>query len=399
MRKRAMAEAAAVIVFTLAVACFSGHVKDKAEQISDGTEVQNLTAGVTTVLNTQGIRPVSLNAGISSVFVDFSVAEVGVTEMDEPVVAAAKEEASQEETEQTETAEDADAEDSTVEEEQASVYGYTNLGIVQVESHLNVRESASAESAILAKMPNHAACEIVETDGEWAHIISGNVEGYVSCDYLLTGKDALAIAEEEKEQIVTVNVNNLRVRQAASTEAEVITKVSSGEEFLVVEILDGWYKIQIDNTEGYVCADYVTLSEHLKTAESMTELKHGEGVSDVRVDLVENALQYVGNKYVWGGTSLTNGVDCSGFTMQIYKQYGISLPHSSKAQPAYGTKISASDAQPGDLFFYGENGTISHVAIYIGNGQIVHASNSKSGIKISNANYRAPICVVSYLGN
>ena len=100
---------------------------------------------------------------------------------------------------------------------------------------------------------------------------------------------------------------------------------------------------------------------------------------------------------MWGGTSLENGVDCSGFTMRILGKYGVSLPHSSKAQPSYGTKISASDAKPGDLFFYGSGSSISHVAIYIGNGQIVHASNKRDGIKVSNAFYRSPICVARYL--
>ena len=126
-------------------------------------------------------------------------------------------------------------------------------------------------------------------------------------------------------------------------------------------------------------------------------MKYGQGVSNVRVDLVQYALQFVGNRYVWGGTSLTNGVDCSGFTMQVYRKYGISLPHSSRAQPGYGRKISASEAQPGDLFFYGSGSSIGHVAIYIGGGRVVHASNARDGIKISNAYYRSPICVVSYL--
>ena len=119
-------------------------------------------------------------------------------------------------------------------------------------------------------------------------------------------------------------------------------------------------------------------------------------MSDVKVDLVSYACQFVGNPYVWGGTSLTHGADCSGFVLSIYAKYGISLPHSSAAQANYGRRVSPSEAQPGDLFFYG-GGRISHVAIYIGNGQIVHASTSRTGIKISNAFYRSPVCVVRLL--
>ena len=128
----------------------------------------------------------------------------------------------------------------------------------------------------------------------------------------------------------------------------------------------------------------------------MTEVKYGDGVSDVRVDLVNYATQFVGNPYVWGGVSLTNGCDCSGFVLSVYSHYGIGLPHSSRSQSGYGKSISASEAKPGDLFFYG-SGSISHVAIYIGNGRIVHASNHRDGIKISSAFYRTPICVRSLL--
>jgi len=115
--------------------------------------------------------------------------------------------------------------------------------------------------------------------------------------------------------------------------------------------------------------------------------------------MIQYACQFVGNRYVWGGTSLTNGVDCSGFTMRIYEKYGIYLPHSSKAQANCGTRIDASQAKPGDLFFYGSGKSISHVAMYIGGGQVVHASSAKTGIKISNAFYRTPICVVRLLND
>jgi cell wall-associated NlpC family hydrolase len=128
----------------------------------------------------------------------------------------------------------------------------------------------------------------------------------------------------------------------------------------------------------------------------MKELTYGDGVSDVRVDLVNYALQFVGNRYVWGGTSLTKGVDCSGFTMKVYQKYGISLPHHSGSQPSRGKKITRAQLQPGDLIFYASSGRIDHVAIYIGNGQIVHAANSRDGIKISNAFYQTPVAYRSY---
>ena len=112
----------------------------------------------------------------------------------------------------------------------------------------------------------------------------------------------------------------------------------------------------------------------------------------VSAQLADYAMQFLGNPYVWGGSSLTNGADCSGFVMTIFAQYGVSLPHSSAAQSVYGTRISAQDARPGDLFFYGSP-RISHVGIYVGNGQIIHASNKKNGIKLSSAYYQSPVCV------
>ena len=151
-------------------------------------------------------------------------------------------------------------------------------------------------------------------------------------------------------------------------------------------------KISIDGEDAYVSQDYVTVEEKLDTAITMTELLYGQGVSDVRVDLVEYAKQFIGNPYVWGGTSLTKGADCSGFVLSVFKKYGITLSHSSRAQANEGTKISASELKPGDLVFYGNGkGNINHVAIYIGGGQVIHASSPKTGIKISSYKYRTPV--------
>lgn len=121
--------------------------------------------------------------------------------------------------------------------------------------------------------------------------------------------------------------------------------------------------------------------------------------SATRTAMVAYAKQFLGNPYVYGGTSLTEGADCSGFTMRIYEKYGIYLPHSSSAQSGYGTRIDPSEAKPGDLFFYGNGGGINHVAMYIGNGQVVHASSARTGIKISNAFYRTPICVTRLISD
>lgn len=302
----------------------------------------------------------------------------------------------------TEQEEQASVSENTAEvtqEAPSTIYGYTNLGIANVEETLNVRETPSADSSMVGKMPKNAAGEILETLDGWYKIQSGDVTGYVSADYLITGEEAAVRAEEVKQTIATVKTPTLNVREEPNTECSILALMPQGEELNVLEDLSGWVKVDLDNTNGFISKDYVDISVQLPKAMTMTEVRYGNGVSDVRVDLISYATQFVGNPYVWGGTSLTNGADCSGFTLSIFAKYGVYLPHSSKAQANCGTRISASEAKPGDLFFYGSGSSISHVAIYIGNGQIVHASSKKTGIKISNAFYRSPICVTRVLGD
>lgn len=279
---------------------------------------------------------------------------------------------------------------------QGALWGYTNLGIANVESgNLNIRETASTDGKMVGKLPKNSACEILSTQDGWAYVKSGEVEGYVSLEFLLTGPDAKLKAKELVTTVAKVNTDNVNVRDEANTSSAVLTQVPEGEELEFVEHQGEWVKVSIDGEEAYISADYVAVEEKLNTAITMSELLYGQGVSDVRVDLVEYAKQFVGNPYVWGGTSLTKGADCSGFTLSVFKKYGISLSHSSRAQANEGTKISTSELKPGDLIFYGNSsGTINHVALYIGGGQVVHASSKKTGIKISKYNYRTPVkCV------
>lgn len=277
--------------------------------------------------------------------------------------------------------------------EQDTICGYVNLGIADVENHLNIREGAGEDYDLVGKLPKNGGCEILETEGEWYKIKSGKVTGYVKGEYLLTGEAAAIRAEEAKQVIATTNTQTVYLRTEPNTECTIWTAMPEDEDILVIENQGEWIKVDLDGDECYVYSEYVDISEQLPKAMTMTEVRYGEGVSDVRVSLVNYACQFIGNPYVWGGTSLTRGADCSGFTMQIFAKYGISLPHSAAAQAGYGSKVSSSEAKPGDLFFYSKGGRINHVAIYIGNGQVVHASSPSTGIKISNAFYRTPTCV------
>lgn len=279
------------------------------------------------------------------------------------------------------------------------LWGYTHLGICNVkDNNLNVRKAPDESGALVGKLPKNAACEIISSENGWAYITSGKVEGYVKEEYLLTGFEAKKKGEELASTVAVAITDGLNVREKPNTECAVITQIATGEVLDIIEIgKDGWIEVDLDGEGVYVSADYVEVKSDLNTAITMTELFYGQGVSDVRVDLCQYAKQFLGNSYVWGGTSLTKGADCSGFVMSVFKKFGVSLPHYSGAQAKCGKSIKASQLTAGDLVFYAKGGTINHVAIYIGNGQVIHASSPKTGIKISAYNYRTPCKMVKIL--
>ena len=279
------------------------------------------------------------------------------------------------------------------------LYGYNNIGIANVDNHLNVRETPDESGKLVGKMSNNAACEVLGEEGDWIHIKSGKVEGYCHKDYLLTGVFARMRAEEIVTSVAEATSGGLRVRTEPNTDCEIITTMAEGEYLEVVEVMDGWIKVLLDDEEAYISSEYAQVKENLDTAITMTELLYGEGVSDVRVELCQYAKQFIGNPYVWGGTSLTKGADCSGFTLSVFKKYGIKLPHYSVSQSKMGTKVSLSEAKAGDLVFYAKGNTVNHVGIYLGNGQVVHASSPRTGIKISNVGYRTIHSIRNIIGD
>ena len=392
--KLKLGQAAGVVAFAIIIGAVSMSSSSTVDARASLKENRTVNAGVALGLTEAADATELLTAGATSALTYYG-AELTVAQNDSNVVTASvqgapqTDDASQESEQANEAAQTPTA---------AQTCGYTNLGMSVISNgNLNIRQEASTDSEVIGILTNHNACELLEDAGEWYKVTSGKVTGYVNKQYLVTGDEAEAIAEQEIKTVATVNTETLNVRAEKSTEAAVLSQVGNSEAFTVNSVADGWVEISVDDSVGYISQDYVTLAQALPTAKTIEQVKYGDGVSDVRASVVSYALQFVGNRYVWGGTSLEKGIDCSGFTMRILGKYGISLPHSSRAQPSYGTKISASEAKPGDLFFYGSGRSISHVAIYIGNGQIVHASNKRDGIKVSNAYYRNPICVARYL--
>lgn len=318
---------------------------------------------------------------------------------------------------------------------------YDRLGIANVDGALNVRKRASTDAKIVGKMSNGAACNVekVTKDG-WAKIKSGEVTGYVKAEYLVMDEEAEELALEVGRKVAIVKTTTLNARYLPSTESGKYTLVPNGEELEVVrdnisekyvssfieknftdknkkklirgvdqdsmsEELGDWICVSIDDEKVFVAREFVDVSYELDRAvstETVATATSSEGTDSstgsVRSSMVSYAMQFLGNPYVYGGTSLTNGTDCSGFTMRIYEHFGYSIPRTSAAQASYTTTISSSEAQPGDLFFYGYGSSVSHVAMYIGGGQVIHASNESTGIKISNAFYRTPIKVGRVIG-
>ena len=303
---------------------------------------------------------------------------------------------------------------------------FSNLVIAQVNDYVNVREQATEQSEIIGKLYNKSVGTLIIEENGWYKIHSGNVEGYVKAEYCVTGEEAEALVDEVGEKIATVTTTTLKVRKEPGTEAEVLGLVPIEEELTVLEETDGWVKVSIEEGEGYVSSEYVSLRVDFVEAESKEEeearLKKEEeerqaarvaanarlaeqAVASVATEtapvitsatgsaagkaVVDYALQFVGNPYVYGGTSLTNGADCSGFVMSVYAHFGVALPHSSAADRHVGYDVGGlENAQPGDLVCYS-----GHVGIYAGNGQIVHASSSRTGIIVSRAGYRPVLAV------
>ncbi len=276
---------------------------------------------------------------------------------------------------------------------------YANIAIADVNEYLNIREEANSGATVLGKLYDKGAATVLETLDGWYKVASGNVIGYVSADYVIVGDEATCVAVSKR--IGTVITDALKIRKEASTESGVYTLISNGNQVTVIdESIEGWLKIQYGSYTGYVAAEYVSvetvynyaesreeeaarLAEEAKkqqqTSTSFSNKTYNAPSGTSGQSVVDYAVQFVGNPYVWGGTSLTQGADCSGFIMKVYEAFGVSLPHSSYQLRSVGYAVSASDVQPGDIICYS-----GHAAIYIGNGKIVHASNKKDGIKITN---------------
>ena len=336
---------------------------------------------------------------------------------------------------------------------------YSNLGVSIATNYVNIRKEPSTESEIVGKLYNGCVADILEwLEGDWVRIVSGDVEGYIASNYLATGKEAEKLVDKYAEKYATVaRTQTLRVREQPSTESRTLELIPLGERFPVIKEYEEWAEILISTDDdrgrdfsGFVHKDYIDIEVIFKKAISIEEEQRlirqqqeaeraeaerlqrlaeeqerkrleeerrkeeerkaaeekkqsststsgggGSSGSALGIEIANYAQKFVGNRYVWGGTSLTKGADCSGFVYTIYKQFGYDIPRVSRDQAkSAGRKVDISERQPGDLIFYTDNkGVVNHVALYIGDDKIVHAASSKQGIIISKYNYREVYCI------
>lgn len=331
--------------------------------------------------------------------------------------------------------------------EAEKVSEYANVGISIADEYVNVRKEANTDSEVLGKLYRGSAATILDRDGDWVKIKSGKVTGYINSEFLAIGFDAEELVDKYATKLATVNTTTLKVRKGTSTDTECLTMIPAGETYEVLKEYKEWVKISIDDNgeesdsiRGFVSKEFVTIDVEFKHAISIKEEQEKKAKEEAAKkaeeeqlaklererasrnnssshnssnkssnksveiaddpsgsgsgsDIASYALKFVGNPYVYGGTSLTNGTDCSGFVQSVYRSFGYSIPRDSRSQSAgAGSRVDLGSLRAGDLVFYtGSSGSVNHVALYIGGGQVVHASNPRTGIKVSPVNYRSPL--------
>lgn len=335
---------------------------------------------------------------------------------------------------------------------------YANKAVADIYSTttLNIRKKGSINAKIVGKMKKGNIATVLKKGSEWSKVRSGNVTGYVKNQYLVFGDEIENFAKQNVKKVAKVQTETLRVRKKASTDSKIVTLVSEDDKLKVKKQTDDWAKVKVDGQTGYVSKDYAKVTYSFGKAKSMKQIQAEQAAKEAQKQAAQTTIgnesastsssntsnssttsgstkassvqaakkasvsvsssgssatgsriasyaqQFIGNPYRYGGNSLTNGIDCSGFTQQIMAKFGYSISRTSSSQAGDGRTVSTSNLRAGDLVFYGDGGSINHVALYIGGGQVVHASNSapypRGGIKISNVNYRTPICARRIIG-
>ena len=298
---------------------------------------------------------------------------------------------------------------------------YLNIAFSDTGDFTYIRSAPDENSDWVGKLYSNSTAEVLEYLDGWIKIRSGTAEGYVPADTLITGEDARGCAQEYENSTATVTAYSLNVRDGQGTDAQILTQIGQGEEYMITgDAVDGWYPVKVGEIDGWVSGDYIETETSYSYGETREEEEQRiaeekaleeqqaqeaaarEAAAQQEAEtqnvsaqtgssgqaVIDYACQFIGNPYVWGGTSLTEGADCSGFVQSVYAHFGINLPRTSYDMRSAGYEVSYDEAQPGDLILYD-----GHVGLYMGAGNIVNAMNEEQGIGICSATYTNIVAV------
>lgn len=292
---------------------------------------------------------------------------------------------------------------------------YSDMAFANVSDYAYIRSAPDETSDWVGKLYKDGAATVIETTETWTKVQSGNVTGFMPTEQLYTGGAAKEYAQQAGERIAKVTATVLNVRDGQGTHANILTQILLDQEYTITgDPVSGWYPLQVGDISGWVCGDYITTSDNFSYAESKEEeearlAREAEEAAAIKAEeeaqaqaqavqetvsqattqqaasgqaVVDYACQFIGNPYVWGGTSLTQGADCSGFVQSVYQHFGISLPRTTWDMESAGYEVTYENALPGDIILYD-----GHVGLYMGDGTIVNAIDEAHGIGISNATF------------
>lgn len=296
---------------------------------------------------------------------------------------------------------------------------YKGPAYASMSGYAHIRSGPSTDEDWIGRVYTGNRVDVLQTIGEWSEIQSGKVHGYVMTKFLTPETEETFPKEDYTETVAEVTAHVLNVRKGKGTDTRIIDQITLGTKPEVIgEEQDGWVPVQVGEQRGYVSARYVELEEQYTYAEPKEEsLKEAEppaeeeevpqgdinieesGLTEAKLApevvqeakgqaVIDYACQFIGNPYVWGGTDLENGADCSGFVQSVYKHFGITLPRTSGEQRGAGKSVDYEDAMPGDIICYD-----GHVGLYMGDDKIVNAIGRKYGIDISSATYKKILSV------
>ena len=252
------------------------------------------------------------------------------------------------------------------------------VGGADTSTDVNLRSGAGTDTAILDTLPSGTAVIVISDNGSgWYEVHYNGLNGYMSADYLDFSSELGVSASG------AVSGTDVNLRSGPGTDSAIVRVTSEGEEVSVTGVNGNWYQVSVGGDTGYIRSDYVALTKSGSESNSAAQASSGSGIGE---QIAAFAKQFLGTPYVWAAESPEEGFDCSGLVSYCFQSFGYSTNRTAATLYSNGTAVEKSDLQPGDAVFFRSDGssTISHVGLYIGNGEMIHASSSAGKVIITN---------------